>query len=132
MFIENMGSFRSSRTSIIQSWLLEIDRTTVSRIAQPSLAYPTYKMLPSPLEIGREALTVKLGCVKFDHCLNGYSSFTIIIADHKLLIGLYKPGLPICDTNRKHLKLSQKIAKTLPSSSFNYFIVEFGIQQSRI
>ena len=42
-------------------------------------------------QLEREALSVKFGCLKFDHYLSGDPGFTII-TDHKLLLGLYRPG----------------------------------------
>lgn len=42
-------------------------------------------------QIEREGLSVKFGCLKFDHYLSGDPGFTII-TDHKPLLSLYKPG----------------------------------------
>ena len=42
-------------------------------------------------QLEREALSVKFGCLKFDHYLRGDPGFEVI-RDHKPLLGLYRPG----------------------------------------
>ena len=42
-------------------------------------------------QLEREALSVKFGCLKFDHYLSGDPGFAVI-TDHKPLLGLYRPG----------------------------------------
>ena len=42
-------------------------------------------------QLEREALSVKFGCLKFDHYLSGDPGFAVI-TDHKPLLSLYRPG----------------------------------------
>ena len=41
-------------------------------------------------QLEREALSVKFGCLKFDHYLSGDPGFAVI-TDHKPLLGLHRP-----------------------------------------